>query len=163
MDNVTNSQSDLTESSDKFITGVYKEIAEKAFKSRLKKANASDDITKGIDYYSCAGTIQFKELKTGADRGSFYLETWPFETDAKNQYGVWQRGWVWHTQSSFLVFIRTIRTTGEWKCSIYDWKKLQPYILANIEHSWPNRFGSAKNKNFSKKDLEKYLIAELNN
>jgi hypothetical protein len=162
MDNISGtSQKNLAESSDKFITSVYKEIAKRAFKSHLRKASQEDDIKNGIDYYSCAGSIQFKELKSGIDRGCFDLESWPFETDVKNKYGQIQKGWVWHTQSSFLVFIRTIRLTGEWKCSIYDWKKLQPYILANIEHSWINRFGSAKNKNFSKAELKEYIIGEI--
>jgi hypothetical protein len=62
-----------------------------------------------------------------------------------------------------LIFIRTIRSTGEWKASVYNWKELQPYILANIDKSYINRFGSARNKMFSKRELSEYLVAELNN
>jgi hypothetical protein len=113
MDNISStSQKDLAESSDKFITGVYKEIAKRAFKSHLRKANANDDITKGIDYYSCAGSIQFKELKSGIDRYCFDLEAWPFETEVKNKYGQIQKGWIYHTEAYYLIFIRTIEQPG---------------------------------------------------
>jgi hypothetical protein len=154
---------DLSASNDSFITAIYKDIAKKVWNSRLIKADYDDDI-KGIDYYCVAGNLQVKELKSGSDRGCFDdYKKWPFETAAKNRNGTWQGGWIYHTEADFLIFIRTIRETGEWKCSIYDWKKLQPYILANIERSWINRWGTAKNKMFSKKDIEEYLIAELNN
>jgi hypothetical protein len=163
MDNTSGtSQKDLSESHDKFITDIYKEIAKKVWKSRLRPASLEDDY-KGIDYYSAAGTIQFKELKSDETRYCFNLESFPFETEVRNKNGKWQGGWIQHTEADYLIFIRTIRPTGEWKCSIYNWKNLQPYILANIERSWINRFGSAKNKNFLKKDIEKYLIAEINN
>jgi hypothetical protein len=161
MDNCTNASKDLSESNDKFITPIYKEIGKRAFKSHLRKADLIDDIQNGIDYYSAAGSLQFKELKSGIDRCCFDLEAWPFETEAKNKYGKIQKGWVWHTQSSFLVFIRTIRTTGEWWAIVFDWKKLQPYILANIEYSKVNRFGSAKNQMFSLEKLKDYLIVEI--
>jgi hypothetical protein len=163
MDCITNSTKDLSESSDEFITSVYKEIAKKIWKSRIRKANLEDDIKNGIDYYLAKGTIQFKELKSDESRYLYNSDKFPFETEVKNKYGQWQKGWVWDTKADYLIFIRTIRPTGEWKCSIYDWKELQPYILANIERSWINRFNSAKNKNFLKKDIEKYLIAEINN
>jgi hypothetical protein len=164
MDNISGtSQKDLAESSDKFITQIYKEIGKRAFKSHLIPASLKDDIQNGIDYYSAKGSIQFKELKSGEDRGCYDLEAWPFETEAKNKYGKIQKGWVWHTQSSFLVFIRTIRLTGEWWSVVFDWKKLQPYILANIKYSKVNRFGSAKNQMFFKEKLKEYLIAEIKN
>jgi hypothetical protein len=159
---MTNATADLAASTDKFITNVYKEIVRRLWKSHLIKASIEDDY-KGIDYYSCAGPIQFKELKSGIDRGCFDLESWPFETDAKNRYGKWAGGWVSHTNADFLIFIRTIRATGEWKAFIFDWCKMKNYILANIEHSWINRFGTAKNKMFSKRELSEYLVAELNN
>jgi hypothetical protein len=165
MDNISGtSQKYLSESSDKFITGVYKEIAKRAFKSHLRKADLIDDIQNGIDYYSVAGSLQVKELKSGSDRGCFdNYEKWPFESEVKNRNDTWQGGWIYHTEADFLIFIRTIRETGEWKCSIYDWKKLQPYILANIKYSKVNRFGSAKNQMFSKEELKEYLIAEIKN
>jgi hypothetical protein len=162
MDNTTNAKADLAASTDSFITQVYREIAKKVWKSHLIKANLDDDF-KGIDYYSCAGPIQFKELKSGPDRGCFDLESWPFETDAKNRYGKWSGGWVQHTEADYLVFIRTIRATGEWRAFIFDWKKLQTYILTNIDKSYINRFGSAKNKMFNKEELKEYLVAEINN
>jgi hypothetical protein len=164
MDNISGtSQKDLAESSDKFITGVYKEIAKRAFKSHLRKASQEDDITKGIDYYSVAGTIQFKELKSGIDRYCFDLESWPFETEVKNKYGQIQKGWVYHTEARYLIFIRTIRITGEWWAVVFDWKKMREYILTNIRYSKINRFGSAKNQMFTKEELKDYLVEEINN
>jgi hypothetical protein len=62
-----------------------------------------------------------------------------------------------------LIFIRTIRATGEWRAFIFDWRKMKNYILVNIERSWINRFGTAKNKMFNKKELKEYLIAEIKN
>jgi hypothetical protein len=35
--------------------------------------------------------------------------------------------------------------------------------LNNIEYSWINRFGTAKNKMFNKEELKEYLVAEINN
>jgi hypothetical protein len=162
MDSITNANFDLAASHDKFIVAVYKEIAKQAFKSHLITTSLDDDIQKGIDYRSAAGTLQFKELKSGEDRGCFDLYAWPFETEVKNKYGQPQKGWVYHTEADYLVFIRTIRATGEWWAVIFNWKKLQPYILANINYSKMNRFGSAKNKMFSKKELQEYIIKELN-
>jgi hypothetical protein len=40
---------------------------------------------------------------------------------------------------------------------------MRKYILMNIEQSFANRFNSARNKNFSKYELQEYLINELNN
>jgi hypothetical protein len=162
MDNLSNAIADLAASQDKFIVSVYKEIARKIFKSHLIKADLSDDYLKGIDYYCVSGALQFKELKSGPDRGCFDLEAWPFETAAKNKYGQLQKGWIYETSADFLIFIRSIRATGEWKAFIFDWKKMRPYIIENSEKSYINRFGSAYNKMFSKKELEAYLIAEIN-
>jgi hypothetical protein len=163
MDNLTNSTKDLSESQDKFITAIYKEIAKKVWKSHLRPAKYDDDIIKGIDYYSVAGSIQFKELKSDETRYCFNLESWPFETEAKNKYGKSQSGWIYHTEADYLIFIRTIRPTGEWKAFIFDWNKMRPYIFENINNSKANRFGSAKNQMFSKYQLRDYLIGELNN
>jgi hypothetical protein len=161
MDTISNATADLAASSDKFITSVYKEIARKTFRSHLIKADLYDDF-KGIDYYLFNYSVQFKELKSGPDRGCYDSNIFPFETEAKNRFGKFQNGWIYHTEADLLIFIRTIRSTGEWKASVYNWKELQPYILANVERSWINRFGSAKNKNFLKEELKKYLVAEIN-
>jgi hypothetical protein len=162
MDSITNATADLAASTDKFITQVYKEIAKKVWKSHLIQAKIEDDYLKGIDYHCVSGSIQFKELKSGIDRGCFDREEWPFETEVRNRYGKFQKGWIYETSADFLIFIRSIRATGEWKAFVFDWKKLQPYILANVDKSYINRFGSAYNKMFSKKELEDYLIAEIN-
>lgn len=162
MDNLTNSQADLLSSKDDFILLVYKDIAKKVWKSRLIKPNLDDDL-KGVDYWSSAGAVQFKELKSDISRSFYNSDSWPFETASKNRYGDWQRGWVYHTEADYLVFIRTIRATGEWKASIYDWKRMMPYILENIDDSYINRFGSARNQKFTKDELKEYLVKEVNN
>jgi hypothetical protein len=163
MDSITNSQSDLLESKDYFISPIYREIGKIMWKSHLRLASLEDDLRKGIDCYSTGGTIQFKELKSDTSRYCFNLESFPFETEIKNKWGKIQKGWVYHTEADFLVFIRTIRATGEWWAIVFDWKKLQPYILANIKYSKVNRFGSAKNQMFSKEELNEYLIAKITN
>jgi hypothetical protein len=162
MDNLTNAKSDLSASKDDFIVSVYKDIAKRVWNGRLIKPELNDDL-KGVDYWSSAGAIQFKELKSDITRSFYNSDSWPFETATKNKYGNWQGGWAYHTEADYLVFIRTIRATGEWKASIYNWKKMMPYILANIEESYTNRFGSARNQKFTKEELKEYLIKELTN
>jgi hypothetical protein len=162
MDTISNSIEDLKASSDKFITQVYKEIAKKIFKSHLIKADLSDDF-KGIDYFSAKGSIQFKELKSDETRYCYDREDWPFETAAKNKFGQLQEGWIYHTEADFLIFIRTIRATGEWRACIYDWSKLKLFIMANIDKSYTNRFGSAKNCMINKDKIKDFLITEINN
>jgi hypothetical protein len=163
MDNCTNAQKDLLESSDKFIKPIYKEIGKRAFKSHLIPASLKDDMQNGIDYFSAKGSIQFKELKSGIDRGCFNYEAWPFETEVKNKYGQIQKGWVYHTEADYLIIIRTIRTTGEWWAVVFDWKRMKYYIQESIKYSKINRFGSAKNQMFTKEELKDYLVAEINN
>jgi hypothetical protein len=160
MDNLTNSTKDLLESQDKFITRIYKKIAKQIWKSHLIPAKYEDDI-KGIDYYSSAGSIQFKELKSDESRYCFDFESFPFETEAKNKYGKSQGGWIHHTEADYLIFIRTIRPTGEWKAFIFNWNRMKSYVLENINNSKTNRFGSAKNQMFSKYQLKDYLIGEI--
>jgi hypothetical protein len=162
MDSISNSIEDLKASSDSFITQVYKEIAKKVWKSHLIKASIEDDY-KGIDYYLFNYSVQFKELKSGPDRGCFDLEAFPFETAAKNKYGNWSGGWVSHTEADYLVFIRTIRSTGEWRAFVFDWSKLKLFIVENTEKSYINRFGSAKNCMIKKERIKDFLVAELNN
>jgi hypothetical protein len=157
----TNYKKDLAESSDKFITGIYKEIAKRVWKSHLRKASLEDDIKKGIDYYSAAGSLQFKELKSDESRYCYDLESFPFETEARNKYGKLQSGWVHHTESDYLIFIRTIRPTGEWWAVVFDWRSMKNYILNNIKYSKMNRFSSAKNQMFSLKEIENFLIAKI--
>jgi hypothetical protein len=161
MDNISQSQKDLMESSDEFITNIYKEIAKITWKSRIRKASKEDDIQNGIDYYSANGTIQFKELKSEINRHCFDLESFPFETEVKNKYGKIQKGWIYHTEADFLVFIRTIRPTGEWKAFVFNWNKMKNYILANVEYSKANRFGSAKNKMFALEQLREFLVVKI--
>jgi hypothetical protein len=163
MDSITTAQKDLAESSDKFITGIYREIGKRVWKSHLRKADLKDDIEKGIDYYSAAGSLQFKELKSDESRYCYDLERFPFETEARNKYGKLQGGWVFDTYADYLIFIRTIRTTGEWWAVVFDWHTMKNYILENIGYSKMNRFGSAKNKMFSLKELEDFLIAKITN
>jgi hypothetical protein len=162
MDNLTNAQLDLLASKDAFILSVYKDIAKRVWNSRLIKPEIDDDL-KGIDYWSSAGAIQFKELKSDISRSFYNSDSWPFETASKNKYGQWQGGWIYHTKADYLVFIRTIRDTREWKADIYDWKEMRPYILENIEDSYMNRFGSARNQKFTKDELYEYLIKEITN
>jgi hypothetical protein len=162
MDNITNAQADLLSSKDDFIVSIYKEIVKQVLKSHLIKADLYDDF-KGIDYYSAKGSIQFKELKSDETRYCYDREDWPFETAAKNKFGQLQKGWIYHTNSYFLIFIRTIRSTGEWKASVYNWKEMQPFIIKNIEKSYINRFGSAQNCMINKDKIKDFLVAELNN
>jgi hypothetical protein len=157
---MTNSAEDLLSSKDNFIIQVYKDITKRVWNSRLIKPELDDDL-KGIDYWSSAGAIQFKELKSDINRSFYDSDSWPFETAAKNKNGDWIGGWVYHTNADYLVFIRTIRDTKEWKASIYNWREMRPYILSNIDESYKNKFGSAKNQKFTKKELEEYLITEI--
>jgi hypothetical protein len=160
MDSTTNSAKDLLSSKDDFITNVYKDIAKRTWNSRLINPELDDDL-KGVDYWSSAGSIQFKELKSDINRAFYDSDSWPFETAAKNKNGRWQGGWAYHTDADYLVFIRTIRDTKEWKASIYNWKEMRPYILNNIDDSYTNKFGTAKNQKFTKRELEEYLIKEI--
>lgn len=161
MDSITNAQSDLSASQDAFITSVYAAIAKKVWNSRLIKVSLEDDL-KGTDYKSSAGTIQFKELKSDIARSYYDSDSYPFEVAAKNRYGKWQHGWVYHTDARYLVFIRTIRDTKEWCASIYDWERMRPYILENIDTYYNNKYGSACNQKFYKEELKEYLTAEIN-
>jgi hypothetical protein len=161
MDSITNSQSDLLESKDSFILPVYKEIGKVVWKSHLRPASLEDDLRKGIDCYSAAGTIQFKELKSDTSRYCFDLESFPFETEVKNKYGKIQKGWVYHTEADYLIFIRTIRTIREWWAVVFDWGKMKNYILSNIKYSKDNRWGTAQNQMFSIEELKDYLIGEI--
>jgi hypothetical protein len=160
MDNTTNALKDLAASNDTFITSVYSTIAKRIWNSRLIKADYQSDI-KGIDYISSKGTIQFKELKSDANRSYYDSDRLPFETASKNCNGQWQAGWIYHTEADYLVFIRTIRDTGEWRAVIYDWNKMKSYILENIDESYNNKFGSARNQSFYKEELKEYCIADI--
>jgi hypothetical protein len=162
MDSTTNARADLASSKDEFIVSAYKDIAKRVWNSRLIKPELNDDL-KGIDYWSSAGAIQFKELKSDISRSFYNSDSWPFETAAKNKNGKWAGGWVYHTNADYLVFIRTIRDTKEWKADVYNWKEMRPYILANIDESYTNRFGSARNQKFTKEELNEYLIKEITN
>jgi hypothetical protein len=159
---MTNATADLAASQDDFIINVYKEIAKKVWKSRLIQASLDDDY-RGIDYYSCFGAVQFKELKSDETRYCYDREDWPFETEVRNKYGKWQSGWAKHTESDYLIFIRTIRATGDWRACVYDWNELKLFIMENIDKSYTNRFGSAKNCMINKDKIKKFLVAELNN
>jgi hypothetical protein len=163
MDNITNASKDLLESSDEFITGIYKEIAARVFRCHLRKASKEDDIVNGIDYHCYKGSLQFKELKSGLDRSCFDLRKFPFETEAKNRYGQVQGGWIHHTNSDYLVFIRTIRQTKEWKAFVFDWRAMKDYIINNIRNPRMNSFGTAKNQMFDVEEIKDFLVSELNN
>jgi hypothetical protein len=162
MDNITNAQADLLSSQDGFIINVYKEIVKQVWRSHLIKADLYDDF-KGIDYFSAKGSIQFKELKSDETRYCYDREDWPFETAAKNKFGQLQKGWIYHTEADFLIFIRTIRATGEWRACVYDWRKLKLFIVENIDKSYINRFGSARNCMIKKERIKDFLVTDINN